>query len=264
MNISKIIRQDREFEAFRECLASDLSSRTPLPIVINGLSGGASDAFITEAAREMISLGASPVLILTPDDTDRSEISDLLARSGIRTAEYKPRELIFHNISASHDVDRERLLVLSRIQNKDLDAVVTTPSAALGLTMPPNVLASHSLLLRLGDEISPKDLAARLVDMGFAPVDSVESRGQFARRGGIVDFWGADTAEPCRVEFFGDEVDRLAYFDPLSQRVLSQISEISLLPAREVIVDAVARERIRSEITKLLTCSFRSSSTTLE
>ncbi len=252
MNISKIIRQDREFTAFTECLASDLKAKVPLPIVINGLSGGAEDAFITETVREISALGAGPALILTADDGERSELCALLQRSGIRAAEYKPRDLVFHNISASHDVDRERLLVLSEVGGGTLDAVVTTPAAALGYTMPRDILDSLSLTLRLGDEISPESLAYKLVSMGFASVDSVESRGQFARRGGIVDFWGADTDAPCRVEFFGDEVDRLASFDPTSQRALSQLKDITLLPAREVVVDTVARERIASEIEKLL------------
>ena len=252
MDISRIIRHDKEFGAFVSCLKEDLRAKAPLPIVINGLAGGAADAFITETVREVISLGFAPVLILTADDTERSAIHSLLLRSGIKAAEYKPRELVFHNISASHDVDRERLLVLSGIVNGSIEAVVTTPIAALGYTMPRDVLSENSLSLKLGDEISPARLADKLVSMGFASVEAVESRGQFAKRGGIVDFWGADTPSPCRVEFFGDEVDRLASFDPISQRALSQMNEISLLPAREVIVDNVARERIKSEIEKLL------------
>ena len=62
MNISGIIRLDKEFSAFAECLAQDLRSSSPLPIVINGLSGGAVDAFITEAVREAVALGQGPVL----------------------------------------------------------------------------------------------------------------------------------------------------------------------------------------------------------
>ena len=252
MNISKIIRQDREFTAFTECLSSDLKAKAPLPIVINGLSGGASDAFITETVREISTLGSGPALILTADDGERAEMCSVLLRSGIRAAEYKPREFVFYNISASHDVDRERLLVLSGVGDGTLDAVVTTPAAALGYTIPRDILDSLSLSLKLGDEIAPEDLAEKLVSMGFRLVDSVESQGQFARRGGIVDFWGAETSMPCRVEFFGDEVDRLASFDPTSQRALSQLKNISLLPAREVVVDDAARVRIGAEIEKLL------------
>ena len=252
MNISKIIRQDKEFLAYLECFKSSIQRDTTLPIVINGLSGGATDAFITETVVENLKTDRRPLLILTPDDTERGEIASMLLRSGLRVAEYKARELVFHNISASHDVDRERLLVLSKIADGSLDAVVTTPAAALGYTMPREILAENSLTLLLGDEIAPEKLALKLSRMGFAPVDSVEARGQFAKRGGIVDFWGADMSSPCRVEFFGDEVDRLVSFDPISQRAIESIKEISLLPAREVILDKSARGRIIAEIEKLL------------
>ena len=252
MNISRIIRQDKEFLAFAECFRAQTRASAPLPIAINGLSGGASHAFITEAVRENSDMHRCPALILTADDTERSEICALLQRSGLRAAEYKPRELVFYNISASHDVDRERLFVLSRIIDGSLDAVVTTPSAALGYTMPRDRLVALSLKLTLGDEIPPESLSERLVDMGFASVDAVESRGQFARRGGIVDFWGADMESPVRVEFFGDEIDRLASFDPISQRATDTLKTVELLPAKEVIVDKAARGRIAREIEKLM------------
>ena len=252
MNISKIIRQDREFGAFLECFKANMRKESPLPIVVNGLSGGASNAFITETVVENSKESRLPVLILTADDTERSELSAMLMRSGLRVAEYKARELVFHNISASHDIDRERLLVLSHIYDGTLDAIVTTPAAALAYTMPKRILEENSFVVRLGDEIAPEKMAERLSSMGFASVDSVEARGQFAKRGGIVDFWGADMPTPCRVEFFGDEVDRLASFDPISQRAIDSVKEIFLLPAREVIVDKSARKRICVEIEKLL------------
>ena len=69
MNISKIIRQDREFGAFLECFKANMCKESPLPIVINGLSGGASDAFITETIVENSKESRLPVLILTADDT---------------------------------------------------------------------------------------------------------------------------------------------------------------------------------------------------
>ena len=252
MNISRIIRTDKEFTAFTECLKSDLKSASKLPIVINGLSGGAGVAFLTETLKEVKALGHCPALVLTADDTERGEIFSALSKAELKVAEYKPRELVFHNISASHDLERERLLVLSGIVDGTFDAVITTPEAALGYTMPLDVLENHSVKLRLGEEISPERLSEKLVGMGFAHVDAVESRGQFAKRGGIVDFWGAETPSPCRVEFFGDEVDRIVSFDAITQRAIDQIDAISLLPAREVIVDASARKRIISEIEKLL------------
>ena len=252
MRISTIIRRDREFKAFCDCLKETYSKSEPLPIVINGLSGGAVTAYIVEAVREAVKVADKPCLILTGDDGERASLCDSLAKEGIRALEYKQRDPVFYNISASHDIDRERLEVLFALINDSCDVVVTTPSAALGYTMPRDVLMGLSLSMRVGDELSPISLSERLSQMGFSSVESVESRGQFSKRGGIVDFWGADMPDPCRVEFFGDEIDRLVSFDPLTQRSLEGVDNVLLLPAKEVVVSPEARERILREVEKLL------------
>ena len=251
LKISSFIRADREFSSAMLTLGEAYRSKNPLPMVINGLAGGASLAFLYEAVGEAIGLSDSPVLVLTSSDEERARVCTYLS-SGFAAVEYKPRRPVFHNISASHDVERERLSVLSGILLGGVRVIVTTPSAALSLTMPPEVLSSLSVSLRLGLEISPDELARRLTALGFSPVESVEGRGQFARRGGIVDFFGADMECAVRCEFFGDEIDRLSYFDTLSQRTLENITEVSLLPAREVVVDDAARARMLAEVEGLL------------
>ncbi len=252
MKFSELICLDREYRAFTDCLETAYRSSEHLPIVINGLAGGAAVAFLAEAVRESISISGRSVLVLAPTDTERAELYAALESFGIIAAEYKPRELVFHNMSASHDIDRERFEVLHRISAGEPMAVVATPRAALSYTMPPALLSSLTLSLSVGCEYPPQEVAAKLISMGFASVDSVESRGQFSRRGGIVDLWSENTCEPVRVEFFGDEVDRIVSFDPISQRAVSSLGEVLVLPAREVIPDAAARERISSDIEKRL------------
>ena len=251
LKISSLIREDREFPAAVDCLREAYKRAEPLPVVINGLAGGATLAFLNEAVGEALAISSSPVLVLTPTEEERARVAAYLAPD-YGAVEFKPRYPVLHNISASHDVERERLSVLSSILSGGARVVVTTPSAALSLTMPPEVLSSLSLELYVGLEISPDSLASRLAALGFAPVDSVEGRGQFARRGGIVDFFGADMELAVRCEFFGDEVDRLSYFDPLSQRTVDNAERISMLPAREVVVDDTARLRMLAEIDRLV------------
>ena len=251
MKISELIRLDREYKAFTLCLNESYRKKDSLPIVVNGLTGGAVSAFLTESAREA-AICSAPTIFLVGDDLARGRLAAELIASGIKALEFKPREFVFNNISASHDVDRERLEVLSMIASGGCEAVVTTPHAALQYTMSREVLENLSLVIRVGDVLPPEDIAKRLVDMGFSAVENVESVGQFSRRGGIVDFWGADSDLPCRVEFFGDEVDRLVSFDPMTQRANTAIKEARLLPAKEVVVSGEAREKIAREIAKLL------------
>ena len=113
--ITKLIRADGEFSDFISCVRDTWRSEERLPIAVNGLTGGAESAFITEAVREAKSISGSPVLILVSGETERATLTDRLRQAGINAVGYKRRDLVFHNIRASHDIDRERLSVLSAI-----------------------------------------------------------------------------------------------------------------------------------------------------
>ena len=250
--ITELIRSEREFLSFVGCMKETLATEECLPIAVNGLSGGAESAFLAEAVKEAARISHRPILVLVENEAERIRVTDLLASADINAVGYKRRDPVFHNIRASHDVDRERLSVLSGILSGKVDVVVSTPSAAAMATMPMELLDAMSIDLRVGDVIAPESLADRLVHLGFAPVENVESRGQFSRRGGILDFFGGESEQPVRVEFFGDEIDRLSYFDTITQRSGAPCDGVSLLPAAEVVVDKEARGRILASIERLL------------
>ena len=249
--VTKLIRADGEFSGFLKCLVGAFSSPEHLPIAVNGLSGGAESAFLAEAVREAVKLSGSPALILVENESERERAVRLLCESGINAVGYKRRDLVFHNIRASHDIDRERLSVLSAVMNNSCEAVVSTPAAAAISTIPAEMLEKMSLSLTVGDIIAPDELTDRLATVGFARVEAVESKGQYTKRGGIVDFFSEESANPIRVEFFGDEIDRMSYFDPISQRTIENCQSASLLPASEVLVSPEARERMKKAVEKL-------------
>ena len=247
--ITKLFRGEREFLSVLACLAGELKATKPLPILINGLSGGALFAFTCElacAARE----AKSPVLVLVPDDKSGERFAAALRDAGLSSAFYPTRDLIFHNITASHDTERERLFVLRALADGGLDAVVATPSAAMQYTMPRARLSELSARLFVGQSISPDRLCRLLEDIGYVQIDPVESAGQYARRGGILDIFSSNGQSPVRLEFFGDEIDGMRYFDPLTQRAVSPCPALDLLPSREVLPDREGRERILAAIEK--------------
>ena len=255
--ISSLIRRDREFTALTLAMAKSYADSELLPIAVNGLTGGARIACLVEAVAESLTLpgrgkNAPPALILTGNDEERAEIAEALSMRGLVTVVYKSRDLIFSDISASHDTDRERLSALHGMLTGEVDCIVACAESVLGYTMPKSILESCSVSLRVGLEIAPLELCGRLLRLGFCSVDAVESRGQFSHRGGILDFWGGESDMPTRVEFFGDEVDRMVFFDPINQRSVSSCDSVSLLPAREVIIDSDAAKRMLGTVDKLL------------
>ncbi len=251
-DIYSLIRRDKEFLHCVNAIGEALSEKTPLPIAINGLQGGATLAFLSEAVREARRLSGAPVLILARDDAARMKLCSVLTSAGINAVEFKSREPVFYNISASADIDRERLSVLLKVMRGGCDAVVSTLSAALSHTMPQERLASLSLTVSLGDEISFSELEEKLSALSFARVETVEAPGQFAVRGGILDIWTGLDSEPMRIEFFGDEVDRISVFDIESQRSVGEGNSLAVMPMLEVIMDKEASERVKKEISALL------------
>ena len=81
--------------------------------------------------------------------------------------------------------------------------------------------------------LRPEALLHELLALGYTPAAEVAGRGEFARRGGIVDVFPPSAPLPVRIEFFGDEIDSLRAFDPTDQRTVGPIDEASLLPASE-------------------------------
>lgn len=256
-NSYKEIRLDKDYAASQEMIAKSYTEKTPLPIMVSGLSGGAVSAYLMSSildTKEMLDSHGSraPMVLIVSTDSERERYTDELLQLGFKAYQYKLREPVFQNISASHDIDRERLSVLSKILSGECDVVVTKPDALLSFSMPSELLSRSSLSFRVGDIFSPEELSKKLSTMGFVFTETVEDRGQFSRRGGIVDFYGGETEAPIRVEFFGDEIDRIVCFDPISQRAGDSLPEVSILPCLEMSRDKGARERIISEIDKLL------------
>src|SRR5678809_1439277 len=86
------------------------------------------------------------------------------------------------------------------------------------------------------DSYSPEALVDKLMATGYVREDPVGAVGEFSMRGGIIDVWSPGQDSPVRIEFFGDEVDSLRGFDPETQLSTSQLSEIEIVPMREVVV----------------------------
>ena len=244
---------DKEYASFRQVLSEQLALPHALPIVVNGLSAGAELAFFLISIRDALRFsGDAPVLLLVESEAVGERTTKALQNAGIGAMHFKERDLVFHNITASHDTERERLLVLSEILSGTCRVVVSTLYAASLVTLPISLLEKHSITLSLGVEIAPRTLAKTLDALGFVRVDMVESAGQFSMRGGILDLYTEAQSEPVRIEFFGDEIDRMEFFDPISQRVSHPCETLTLRPAEEVLISEEGRARMLAVQKKLL------------
>ena len=210
MDILKRFGEDAEYAA----LAGAVKTGS-LPVLVNGLCEAARPAFCCALAEDT----GKPAVIVVPDEKEAYRLYNGMAAYTDRAAVYPARDFVFDSVSArSRDFEQARLAVLTRILSGTCGLVITVPDALMQYTMPRSVLEAGTLRIARGARLDVAALTARLVSMGYTRCELVEGPGQFSLRGGILDVFSPGSPYPCRVDFFGDEVDLLGYFDIVSQR----------------------------------------------
>ncbi len=176
-------------------------------------------------------------LVLTGDEQESKQLSDDMTAMGLRVLTYPLRDLNFRDVSGqSREYEHQRLMALSSILKGDFDAVVACVDAAAQFTMPPEILKTSSFRLKVGEEVQPAKLTAVLEASGYERCEQVEGEGQYAVRGGILDLFMPDEKAPIRIEFWGDEIDTINYFDVITQRRTDYIEEINVSPSTELLI----------------------------
>ena len=222
----------RRMPEYRSLLACEKEKR--LPAVLTGLSSVHKTHFMHTLSRDT----GRPIFLLTGDAAEAGRLVEDLNAMGERAVQYVYRDFTFRDVEgSSREYEHQRLHVLSRILSGDCTAVVACIDAASQLTIPPEELSGRLLTLKQGQKIPLNRAIEVLVHLGYARYDQIEGPGQFAVRGGILDFFTPDAPQPVRVEFWGDEVDTLSYFDIESQRRTDPVDAITLAPSTEVILD---------------------------
>ncbi len=203
------------------------------PIVISGVEAVHASHL---AAAVRVCAGV-PVVVVCPDELScermSANLSSLAEEESVRLT---AREFTFYNAeSVSRQLEHERLRALAALALGKAPLCVATPDALMQRCAPKQVLLDRVAEIRSGEELSPDALCELLVSAGYKRSDQVEGAGQFARRGGIIDFYSPAEQNPVRCEFFGDEIDLLGYFDVTSQRRIENTQSALILPAAETL-----------------------------
>ncbi|KMT22056.1 transcription-repair coupling factor [Clostridium cylindrosporum] len=224
--VPTILEGMNEYNTLKKSIASGE------PCMVHGLS---------ESQRALITCGifkdtGGQVLLLTHNDMEAKKIYNDL-RALIDNCYYMPsKEMVFNIDVSSFDIKCERLEVIRRVLEKE-NIVVVASVETIFYKMPPSELhTKYSFTIEKSREIDILSIMASLLNLGYERVESVEGKGQFAKRGGIIDLYPVNSSFPVRVEFFGDEVDTIRSFDSITQRSIEPIDAITIHPAKEIIL----------------------------
>ncbi len=157
--------------------------------------------------------------------------------------------LPYDRVSPRKDVIGTRVKTLSILANrspKERYIVLTTPSAFLQKVTPHAEFLDKSLEVKVGEESRVDGLISHLTAQGYYRVSNVREPGEFAVRGGIFDVFPSGQEFPYRLDFFGDLVENLRTFDPLTQRSLEEQKTLSLPPMGELSLNEKTTENFRT------------------
>ncbi|MBQ6816196.1 MAG: transcription-repair coupling factor [Clostridia bacterium] len=205
-----------------------------LPISVSGLSQIHKSVFVGCVAGCL----QKTALIITPDEPSATEITADIIGLGYNAVHFPARDFCFTIAAAqSKEYEYKRLDTLSKILGGHFSVAVCSAEAALQCTVPPNVLKQNSLELKTAQTVNLEWLTEKLICMGYVLVPETEGQGQFSRRGGILDVFAVNTANPVRIEFWGDEIDSMSEFDISSQRRTHPIENLNIIQAGEIVTD---------------------------
>ncbi|GAB3452337.1 transcription-repair coupling factor [Streptomonospora sediminis] len=203
-----------------------------------------------------------PVLAVTATEREAGDLTEalgsLLPENSV--ALFPAWESLPHErLSPRSDTVGQRLAVLRRLAHPDPADPLTAPLrvvvAPIRSVLQPLVAGLGDLTpvrVRQGDEVELEGLVQSLVDAGYARVDLVEKRGDIAVRGGILDVFPPTEEHPLRLEFWGDQVEEIRYFQVADQRSIAEgtqadaVSGLFAPPCRELLLTPQVRERARA------------------
>ena len=214
-----------------EALLSALEARQA--VAVSGVSQIIRSHFISA----LIAESERPALIVCQDDlaAQRAQ-AELAAFLGSTPPLLPARELtLYESASVSREWEHRRMRLLYGLATGKVKVLVASMEALSLRTVPRQTLFGGLVTLKCGAEYDLDSLTARLVRAGYSRTSLVEGVGQFALRGGILDVFSPAHDQPIRAEFFGDELDAMGFFDPLTQRRTENLDEAVLLPVAETV-----------------------------
>ena len=227
--INEVLKKDPDYLS----LLNEVE-RGRLPIVCTGLSL-IHKAIIAAALRGHMK---KRVVLITHDEATAAELCGDINALGLKCLNFPTRDLCIGDLSGySKEYEHKRIDTLSAVADGAFDLLTISLDAAVQYTVKPEVLKSARFTLKTGDSADTSELAERLINAGYTRSQLCEGLGQFSVRGGIFDLFPVNSEKPCRIEFWGDEIDSISYFDPETQRREENADEIEISPAAEVMFD---------------------------
>ena len=216
----------------RKCIDKGIS-----PVSLTGVSQIHKAQILLTVSQE------KPVLAVTADDAAARRLcEDINFMAGRRAAfPYPARELNFLEAAGmSREYEQLRISALSALCTGECRVIAASAEAVTQYTLPRAVLQSRTMVLEVGGSYAIPALSDQLTALGYVRCDQVDAPGQYSVRGDILDIYSPQNLLPVRIEFWGDEIDTMAWFEPDTQRRTDSLDSVRVAPAVEALPEPAA------------------------
>ncbi|MDM8564440.1 transcription-repair coupling factor [Candidatus Halobeggiatoa sp. HSG11] len=215
------------------------------------LYGSSIGLAISQAAQK------KPLIIITPDSlTAQRLLEDIkfYAKKDLPLFTFPDWETLPYDMFSPHqDIISDRLTTLYHLPDIETGVLVLPVSTLMYRIAPTDYVRTNSLLFTNGQLLNPAKLRQRLEANGYCWTETVEEHGQFLIRGSKIDLFPMGCDIPYRIDLFDNEIENIWSFDPESQRSISTIEELRLLPARELPLSSEAISHFQNQWHEQLT-----------
>ncbi len=224
----KMLSNSKKFNSYIENIKNKKS-----PVMLTGL---------TDVSKTYFTYGTSKYLkrkicIITYNEIQAKRLVKDISYFDENVVLLPKREIVTYDyVAESKDLPYERIEALNKIYENKAPIIVTTIEALMQRIIPKNVLYKNLLSFNVGKTYNLEDIKKNLILLGYTRCDLIEAKGQFSVRGGILDIAITDK-KGVRIEFWGDDVDSIRYFNISSQRSTEMIDEVTIYPCHEFVLD---------------------------
>ena len=164
-------------------------------------------------------------------------------------------DIYYENFSKNHDIEMERIRCLSSIENyyksNTVPIIISSLNAITDTTITREIFNDCSKLIKVNNEENLKQLVSFFISIGYDHEPVVDIPGKLSVRGGRVDIYSPNYPYPVRIEFYGDIIETIRFFDPETQRSINNTEEITIIPTREILTSFIDMANFSNNFKKL-------------
>lgn len=216
------------------------------PIQIHGLSDGIKTHLVLSVFE---SLNQNLILIVENEKIAKEYLNIINSIEDVAFF-YPAREINFYNIkSIDEKISANRLEILIKQSKGEKFITITTLEAIKNKLTTLSQFNNNFVKISSEDEIDQDEFIKKLINLNYSLSSLVENKGEFAKRGSIIDIWPINYENPIRIELFDNEIDSIRFFDKSTQRTIEKINEFTISPTNELSYES----KDFDEVTKLIT-----------